>query len=316
MPQSFGKFEQNFTLRGVVCDDCNHYFGRALELVLGRDTFEGHARFRHGVKSAEDFKQLRNKRVTFKIAEGQFAGSHAYTEFVEEAGEIRVFPMPQVGFFLAPAVRYEYFLLTDIPTLDELRKKGFNGDHPRSIVSLGVDPEVSKHALAEKGITFNVGGEIPPDASRKDILVEMALTIDDIVGRAVAKIAFNYLAYWQGAEFALHPAFDVIRRFVRYGERPDYPLLQVADEAILADEPIEGERRLGNLITTGIAIDGVSVFAQVSLLNHLTYRVALGPEFPDAIPAHIRRGHFFNVANRQILDLEAREKDGPKGGEP
>ena len=144
----------------------------------------------------------------------------------------------------------------------------------------------------------------------------MALTIDDIVGRAVAKIAFNYLAYWQGAEFALHPAFDVIRRFVRYGERPDYPLLQVADEAILADEPIEGERRLGNLITTGIAIDGVSVFAQVSLLNHLTYRVALGPEFPDAIPAHIRRGHFFNVANRQILDLEAREKDGPKGGEP
>ena len=95
MPQSFGKFEHNFTLRGVVCDDCNRYFGHVLELVLGRDTFEGHARFRHGVKRAEDFKQLRNKRVTFKIAEGPFAGSHAYTEFVEEAGEIRVFPMPR-----------------------------------------------------------------------------------------------------------------------------------------------------------------------------------------------------------------------------
>jgi len=100
----------------------------------------------------------------------------------------------------------------------------------------------------------------------------------------------------------------VIRRFIRYGERPDYPLIQVADEAILGDEPIVGERRLGNLITTGVATDGVSVFAQVSLLNLLTYRVALGPEFPDAIPANIRRRHFFNVANRQILDLEARER--------
>jgi hypothetical protein len=108
----------------------------------------------------------------------------------------------------------------------------------------------------------------------------------------------------------------VIRRFIRYGERPDYPLIQVAEEAILGDEPIEGERRLGNLITTGIAMDGVSVFAQVSLLNHLTYRIALGPEFPDSIPSDIRRGHFFNVANRQILDLEAREKDGGKGVGP
>jgi hypothetical protein len=100
----------------------------------------------------------------------------------------------------------------------------------------------------------------------------MTLTIDDIVWRAVAKIAFNYLAYLQGQEFALHPAFDVIRRFIRYGERPDYPLIQVADEAILADEPIEGERRLGNLVTTNIAMDGVSICAQVSLLNALTIR--------------------------------------------
>jgi hypothetical protein len=47
MPQSYGKFEKNLTLHGVVCDDCNQYFGDTLELVLGRDTYEGHATYRN-----------------------------------------------------------------------------------------------------------------------------------------------------------------------------------------------------------------------------------------------------------------------------
>jgi len=313
MPQAFGKFEQNFTLRGIVCDDCNHYFGNVLERILGRDTFEGHARFRHGVKNQEAFNPLRSKRVTFKITEGQFTGAHAYTAFVEKVGHIQVFLMPQVGFFLDSDDRYEYFLVTDIPTPDVLRERGFNGTDPRSIVSVGIDSQVVRRVLAEKGITFNIRGEIPPDTSRKDLGVEMTLTIDDIVCRAVAKIAFNYMAYWQHAAFALHPAFDVIRTFIRYGDQPGYPLVQVADEAILGDEPIEGSRRLGNLITTGIAMDGVSIFAQVSLLNQLTYRVALARDFPGAIPPDFVRGHLFSLGNHRILELEAREKDG-KGG--
>jgi hypothetical protein len=307
MPQSFGKFESNFTLHGVVCDECNHILGNELELALGRDTFEGHARFKHGLKKPADFKPFRDKRVTFKLTEGPFAGCHAYTEYSEETGKIHAVPVPQVGFLIASG-NYEYFPNTEIPTQDELEKRGFDGSNPKSIVSLCMDPDEAKRVLAEKGIAFNIKGVASPDVPREDIGVEMSLTIDDIVWRAVAKIAFNYLAYFQGCEFALHPAFDVIRRFIRYGERPDYPLIQVTDEAILGDEPIEGERRLGNLVTTDIAIDGVSICAQVSLLNALTYRVALAVELPDAPPVGIRRGHFFNLGNHRILELEAREK--------
>jgi len=36
LPQSFGVFENNFTLNGVVCDSCNKYFGDNLELDLAR----------------------------------------------------------------------------------------------------------------------------------------------------------------------------------------------------------------------------------------------------------------------------------------
>lgn len=169
MPQSFGKFEGNFTLHGVVCDECNHYFGSTLELALGRDTFEGHLRFRHGVKDPADFKPFRNKRVTFKVTEGPFAGCHAYTEYVEQVGGIQVFYMPQVGFLMSPANRHEYFLSTEIPTIEELRIKGFVGNTPRSIMTLRMEPDEAQRVLAEKGITLNIQGEVPQDESRTDI---------------------------------------------------------------------------------------------------------------------------------------------------
>ncbi len=98
MSQSFGKFEDNLTLHGVVCDDCNQYFGDTLELILGRDTNEGLARVQHGVKRPKEFKALSRGRVTLKIAEGPFKGSHAYLAYSEKAGKVQIFMFPQVGF--------------------------------------------------------------------------------------------------------------------------------------------------------------------------------------------------------------------------
>lgn len=36
--------------------------------------------------------------------------------------------------------------------------------------------------------------------------------------RAMAKVALNFVCYRQGIEAALHPAFDAVRRYARYGE--------------------------------------------------------------------------------------------------
>jgi hypothetical protein len=308
MPQSFGRFQDSFTLHGVVCDACNQYFGYTLELILGRDTHEGLARVRHGVKTPDEFKAFRKRRVTFKIAEGQFTGSHAYLTYSEGVGKVQIFLFPQVGFAISPADVYEFFLLDNIPTLEMLREKGFNDGDPRSIFGVEVDSDTLKSVLADKGISFQSGAEIASGPQPADILVEQCFTIDDTVWRAVAKIAFNYLAYWQGPEFAQHPAFDPVRRYIRYGERSDHVMIDTVDDAILADEPVEGLRLDGNLVTMSVAIDGVSLFAQVSLLNMLTYRVLLAPDFPDTIPSDFVRGHFFDVTTHRILELEARDR--------
>ena len=45
---------------------------------------------------------------------------------------------------------------------------------------------------------------------------EIELMFDKVLARVVAKIAVNYLAKVHGGELVLRPAFEAVRRFVRY----------------------------------------------------------------------------------------------------
>jgi hypothetical protein len=301
LPQSFGTFEQNFTLRETVCDDCNQYFGNNLEIFLARDTYEGQLRFTHGVRDTTDFKELaRSSRVAIKYAEGEYAGRYVSRGYSEEKGSIEVTPLPQVGFLLAED-RYEYFLLDNIPLLAVLKEKGFSGDRPRSIHGLGVDPQALVHLLADRGIPFRVTDHDSPTDRPDSILCEFEGTIDHVIRRAIAKISFNYLAYWQGADFVNRPEFDMARRYIRYGELPDYPMMSIDEVAILQDEPLEGLRVLGHIITTAwTAVH--SALGEVSLFNWMTYRISLTKEFEGPRP-EIGRGHIFDVAGRKIHEL-------------
>ena len=302
LPQSFGTFEQNFTLHEVVCDECNQYFGNHLEIHLGRDTFEGQLRFAHGVKDASEFKPTgRESRVVLKMAEGPFEGCFVTRRYSPQKDAIEVTPLPQVGFLLSET-RYEYFRLDEIPALTELERKGFVGDRPRSIRGLVVDAEQLAQILAEHGIPFRFAGvEDSPTEAPDTVLCQFEGKIDQVVRRAVAKIAFNYLARWQGANFLHRPEFDMARQYIRYGTLPDYEMMRVDEEAILDGEPLEGPRALGHIITAGWT-NVHSVLTQVTLFNWLTYRISLTKEFPDPRP-EIRRGHVFDVANRRIHEL-------------
>jgi hypothetical protein len=82
-------------------------------------------------------------------------------------------------------------------------------------------------------------------------------------------------------------------------------MIHIDEQAVLANEPIEGPRSLGHLITVNWAQDGISVLAQVSLFNWMTYRVLLAPDFTGP-PPELTRGHLFNVSNKEILELGTR----------
>jgi hypothetical protein len=149
-----------------------------------------------------------------------------------------------------------------------------------------------------------------PAERLETIQVDFEGTIDHVIFRAIAKIAFNYLAYWEGPQFVQHRDFDKARRYIRWGHLPGYQMTLVDETAILAGEPLEGPRALGHLITMSWAQDGCSVLSQVSLFNWMTYRICLAPDFSGERP-EITRGHLFNVSNRQILELGSRPSTVP-----
>lgn len=108
IPQSFGKFENNPTLK-CVCNGCNEHFANNLELQLARDSAEGQLRFLAGIKSADQFKNLGNKSTTIvRLEEGEFVGAYGYREYSPALGMVQVKPCKQVG-FLNNYDKYDYY---------------------------------------------------------------------------------------------------------------------------------------------------------------------------------------------------------------
>lgn len=312
LPQSFGRFENNLTLNGVVCDTCNKYLGDNLELYLARGTLEGGFRFKHGIKDPKEFKSLgKRDPIIIKVGEGPFKGAYAYRIYSEQDRTVVITPAPQVGFLNKETQELDYYLLDKIPDINELRQKGYDVDNPKGIFVPSKHENAAKKALNEKGVPFKITGEFDcPLQKGQQWECKVEGHIDDRIMRGVAKIAFNYLAFWQGGKFVLHQDFDIIRKFILNGDKPDYPLVRVIEKPILGDEPIVGKRRLGHLITTNWAKDGVSIMSGVSLFNWITYNICLAKEFSGE-HKDIKKGNFFNFNSSNIMELSAEKPSEP-----
>lgn len=306
IPQAFGLFQNNFTLNGIVCDECNQYFGDNLEIDLGRDTVEGISRYEYGIRSPKDFKSLgkRSRLQHKKIAEGILKGAFFYLAYSQELNQVTPKPLPQVGFQNKASSYYSYFLLDDIPDKAELENQGL--DCGNNVRAFGDNFEEIEQVLAKKGIFPEFQKEIPlPDKKSEKLLVEYETSIDSIIRRSIAKIAFNYLTYWQGAEFVLQQVFNPIRFYIRKGDREENtPFVIFRSESILKDEPSQELRRLAHIVTVNWAQSGYSIISQVSLINFISYTVQLTRNYPEQI-SNLRKGHFFNLGDHKIYELKA-----------
>ena len=261
------------------------------------------ARFKHEVKKPHEFKAPGKKsRLKIKVDEGPFKGAFAYREYSEKEGGIIIKPIPQVGFRkITNDTSYEYFPLEEIPD-KEFLENNFNLKAIKSIVVLGADAEVAQKYLAEKNITFKPEGELYPSGDKPDLGCEVTGQIDQTIFRAIAKIGFNYLAYWVGPEFVTKEFFQPIRQYIRYGQKESYPFVVIIEKAILGDEPVVGKRRVGHLITLDRSKNKQSIVSQVSLFNLMTYSVLLAKDY-NRKDFMFRKGSFFNLGDYEIYEL-------------
>ena len=92
-----GRFEQNWTL-DCICDECNGFFSRELELALGRDSAEAFFRIEAGVKAPASAEKFLDKHMKFTVTGSQhFDGARAMMRSTVEGDSLVPEVVPQVA---------------------------------------------------------------------------------------------------------------------------------------------------------------------------------------------------------------------------
>lgn len=311
IPQAFGLFEGNIVLHNMVCNECNQYFGDYLELALARDSIEGFSRFKYNLKKEKQYKSYGKKsRTRIRANEGALKGVYAYLQYDEKNDRIMTKPFPQIGFLCRDHSSYEYFRISCIDDDFVIDTAKYDLETSSSIRTIGVDLDFARTLLGHIGINLHEMKlvDVMDDTNDSDgtMLCSFESPVDKLIMRVISKIAFNYLAFWEGPEFVLREEFDLIREYIRFGENADTTFVKSDGSPILFDEPTIGKRRLGHIITVDWGADGVSIRSQVSLLNMFRYTIVLTDCYHGTRPT-LTRGHFFHPKTKDIFPLEYRK---------
>jgi hypothetical protein len=312
IPEAFGTFEpENFILYDTVCKDCNNHFGRTIDQALSRDSTEALLRFRYGTKPADEAGDLPYRKLELKIGQpGPWFGATVVLEPDKTGKAVEPVPVPQAAFRwkgspdwkylveeeLEPSVLAQY--VNPVPGTLEIRVMGPSSEDHQRIVN----------KLTTAGIKFRQEGTLmEPVTQDGKVWIEIAAAVDQTIFRAIAKIAFDYVAHQHGADFILRSDFDEIREYIRYGTAPRWsgrmPVVYPVADPILYDDARQLRQTNGHLITFDWHIGNMGFVGQVSLFNTVTYQVRICPNYSGIWHPDFRRGHHFNVEDRRIEPL-------------
>jgi hypothetical protein len=148
-----------------------------------------------------------------------------------------------------------------------------------------------------------------PLADDGDIWLEVGATVDQIIFRAIAKIAFNYMTHQHGADFALRSDFDDVRNYIRYQTQPRWaarlPVVTPMADPILFDDSRQSRQTNGHILVFDWNAGNTGFEARVSLFNTVTYCVRICPEFSGLWSPERRKGHHFDIEDRTIEELSS-----------
>jgi hypothetical protein len=296
LPQAFGRFKDNLTLVDSVCDACNEYFGKELDEYLARDTIDGYNRFRLGHKPAEEFKSLgRRSTLRHHVDSGVLTGAKVLQKPVN--GELKAQPLPQVGFGSGPEGPFKWFPRDHLPDKPTLKKLFHDGKRNIEFVEVTDVDEVLAE-LEESGVQLTGLTQSRPANWEGRFRVESRVLMEHRFARAIAKIAFNYLASQIGSGIARMPQFDVVRRYIRYDERPLGRLWAVDPTPTLRGLPHTD----GHVIGVAFDPEERKVAALLSFHCATQYRVLLA-EGGFVLNPFTARHHFFDLVAKRAREI-------------
>lgn len=221
-PKSFGTYQNSMTLyKNQVCKQCNDVFSKQLESEIAEDSFEALLRLTNGTKELSFGHKLKDTRMKLKGQDGALKGLDFRVIADSTAEEkIQLIPEPAIGIKISESpVEYQYYRPDNFPCYStDIAKQISDKTNPILYWSMAENevvmllknkgyPSVKSHE--KRAFTELYDGEM--------LNLRIDLIMDKILNRLVAKVAFNYLIYTEGCEYALLPKFNPVRNFIRFG---------------------------------------------------------------------------------------------------
>ena len=155
---------------------------------------------------------------------------------------------------------------------------------------IGVDLKIEKEGRMPESIREN-----------NEIITEVKSIVDNVILRAIAKIAFNYLTKVMGSNYVLDSKFDRIRNYIRYEIKPNFEIVKLKKGHLLSDETNHIRSFKGHIFT--LQIEGDSIISKITLFNSYIYYyyVYLGEFGP--IWHNIRSGHAYSLKEKKLIEL-------------
>lgn len=294
-----------------MCDPCNQEFGNTIDVALNRESVEGLERYRFGVKKPWEIEKFKFGKVTLRAkVEGDFEGAKFVQRFDPTRNKVVSRLMPEVAIRRKDGNGFLHF--SESQVRDGSWLKNHEVDWRRGFKVFGARDDLPRlEALLEsQGVVPSEKRPlVPPPNGETTAEQEFEVTAE--MQRALAKVAFNYLAYCEGPDCALLEAFDPIRRFVKYGEQPRSSLPAVishdglpfsrinAGDMVLQDGP---KRPVVHFVSLASNSER-NVVGAISLFSFMTHRVMLAEAFAGPLPE--ARAHLYNVKTRRVHELGA-----------
>ena len=312
--QAFGKCKNNNpTLVGRVCIDCNHEFSRTIDIAATKDSYEAFLRAQHGLKDPEDLSGRDSRRLSVK-----------YTSEGGSTGTLPVEPAPQgssSGALVASTIIRLHkkdgkgLEILDTKQVAKLSKEELltRFDFSKEMNFTGSEEAIGilRELLEEKMQTKarEIEGS-PILSSRQEIIV------DEILQRAFSKIAFNYFVYVCEDRYQNLPyrsEFDDARNSIRHGIEPAWG--RIANPWLNNLSSIHSMfNNIGHLVMLEFGTnerDDICLIGKVVLFNGYGYRIALSPKCE--YNKDIEKAHFWDLTTNQLIAVDSGLHDKLRG---
>lgn len=318
LQEAFGRFRNALTLHDCVCGDCNQYFGDHIDRVFARDSIEAVLRLVHGVKDPKTSRGMFKDRIRIRQPQDGTVLGGAYVELTAPppgqdgvGGRLAT----QVGFQRRNGTGWDYF------TEEELRASGnlaprFEAEYEpgiKNVVGSNEDTARLMALMRARGVPLE-GKVFDPELSRTGPAdVSVSWIFDEVLARAVAKVAVNYLAFSQGAEFARRPEFEELRRFVRYSEGRPPTFVQPQPGALI--EQREGGDPPPYHIVVLFWSPGMRppMLCRLTVFNRHAYLVRLCTAFYGPLWREVKSGHTYELVTSECRTLHHTVIQPPEG---